>query len=64
MLKTSPIIIILAMTTLHFVFLLLIGPKGFEAEGLRLIPRKAISYEHNFSNCVENPENECDSLTN
>jgi len=45
------------MTTLHFVFLLLIIPKGFEAEGQRLIPKKAVSYEHNFSNCVENPEN-------
>jgi len=45
------------MATLHFVFLLLISPKGFEAEGQRLIPKKAISYEHNFSNWVENPEN-------
>ena len=45
------------MTTLHFVFLLLISHKGFEAEGQRLIPKKAISYEHNLSNCVENPEN-------
>ena len=49
--------VILAMATLHFVFLLLISPKGFEAEGQRLIPKTAISYEHNFSNWVENPEN-------
>ena len=34
------------MATLHFVFLLLISPKGFEAE--------ANTQE---SNCVENPEN-------
>ena len=45
------------MTTLHFVFLLLISAKGFEAKGQRLIPKKAISYGHNFCNCIENPEN-------